>query len=360
MDHMPIDNPDIVVTAARAPEPAADSAASVTIIDRKRIERLGEPLVPALLRLVPSTAVAASGPAGSLAEVRIRGAEAYHTLLFIDGIRANDPAAGNAPRFELLNADLVSRIEVVRGPQSALWGSEAIGGVIAVDGDPGETPSLSAATEAGSFGFRRATASASATPGPPSSRRLSAGSGRAESTFSAAAIATDIATCRGGCERAGPVAVPRNWHLRVYPDWAQRVRRQRSVHFPAGARPGQHQPAGAGQIWVHAGASESAWKGQLSASLLGSKKNNFFEGEPINQTWGGRTTLSGQVERRFSTGAIEHQLIGAIDHEKERFKARDTVFRRLHGAGPDPAASIADGRMAGQGGTGGRRRRGSA
>src|SRR5688572_6292563 len=134
MAQIPIDTSEIVVTAARAEEHAAETAASVTIIDSARIERLGEPLVPALLRLVPSAAVAQSGSAGTFAEVRIRGAEAYHSLLFIDGIRANDPAAGNAPRFELLNADLTSRIEVVRGPQSALWGSEAIGGVVSVDG----------------------------------------------------------------------------------------------------------------------------------------------------------------------------------------------------------------------------------
>src|SRR5215207_9787855 len=165
MVQIPIDSSEIVVTAARAPEPASESAASVSIIDEDRIVRLGEPLVPALLRLVPSTAVATSGSAGTVAEVRIRGSEAYHSLLFIDGIRANDPAAGNAPRFELLNADLVSRIEMVRGPQSALWGSEAIGGVIAVNGVEVRKPSSAVAMEAGSFGFRRASASASVHPG---------------------------------------------------------------------------------------------------------------------------------------------------------------------------------------------------
>ena len=122
--------PEIVITASRLPEDQAHTPVSVSLIDSQRIERLGEPLVPALIRLTPSAAVESGGPAGSLAQVRIRGAEANHTLLFIDGIRANDPAAGDIPRFELLNADIVSRIEVVRGPQSALWGSDAIGGVV--------------------------------------------------------------------------------------------------------------------------------------------------------------------------------------------------------------------------------------
>ncbi|MEO7239895.1 MAG: TonB-dependent receptor plug domain-containing protein, partial [Sphingomicrobium sp.] len=80
MAALPIDQTEIVVTAARAPENAADTAASVTVIDHQRIARLGEPLLPALLRLTPSAAVATSGPAGSLTEVRIRGAEANHTL----------------------------------------------------------------------------------------------------------------------------------------------------------------------------------------------------------------------------------------------------------------------------------------
>ena len=154
----PIDTDQIVITASRAPAQEADTPASVTIIDARRIERLDEPLARDLIRLVPSAAVSSSGPAGSLTDVRIRGAEANHTLLFIDGIRTNDPATGNQPRFDLLNADIASRIEVVRGPQSALWGSEAIGGVVAVNGldDAG---GYAASVEGGSFGFERAAAS---------------------------------------------------------------------------------------------------------------------------------------------------------------------------------------------------------
>ena len=129
-----IDTTPIIITAARTPEEQGGVAASVTVLDEQRVSRLGEPLVTGLLRLTPSAAVSVSGSAGSQVQLRIRGSEANHTLLVVDGIRANDPAAGNEPRFELLNADIASRIEVVRGPQSALWGSEAVGGVVAVNG----------------------------------------------------------------------------------------------------------------------------------------------------------------------------------------------------------------------------------
>ena len=159
MPAYPIDTDQIVITASRVPQSEAQTPASVTIIDQRRIDRLDEPLVLALLRLTPSAAITSIGPSGSLTEVRIRGSEANHTLFFLDGIKINDPASGDAPRFELLNADLASRMEVVRGPQSALWGSDAIGGVLAVNGLD-DAPGYGAKAEAGSFGFRRASGSA--------------------------------------------------------------------------------------------------------------------------------------------------------------------------------------------------------
>ena len=325
IDTPPIVTDEIVITAARAPQQASDSAASVIVIEKQRIERLGEPLLPALLRLIPSTAVSTSGPAGSLTQVRIRGAEASHTLLFVDGIRANDPASINEPHWELLNADLASRLEVVRGPQSALWGSEAIGGVVAVNGvDEGAArPAL--AGEAGSFGFRRLSAAAGI------------GSGDAKAALAVGWQRSDGIDIFGGGDRDGY----RNLSARLRASW--QVSPALEVGAAGFSLNGRTQFDGsdpftfarshdlssrnamhAGRIWTAFAAGD--WKATASASLLGSLNRNDFAGDEINRTRGRRWSLSGQVEHRFATGALAHQLVAAFDLEGEEFRARDTVF----------------------------------
>jgi vitamin B12 transporter len=326
IDALPV--PEIVVTAERAPEAAEDTPASVTVVDLKRIERLGDPTLPALLRLTPSVAVATSGPAGSLTEVRIRGAENNHTLLFIDGIRVNDPATGNQPRFELLNADIASRVEVVRGPQSGLWGPEAIGGVIAVNGLDGGKD-ISASGELGSFGFRRASASASLSE-DRASAALAVGWQRAQGidAFDGSGDRDGYRNLSGrfrGSFRVSPglklgaAAVALNGRSEfdgfdpttfLHADTLDRSRNRLT----------------AGRVWVTAAEDSSALSGHVSASLLGSRNRNFLADDEINRTTGRRTSIDAQVQYRLQTSAITHRLIVAAEHEAERFEASDTVY----------------------------------
>ena len=322
---VPIDTQQIVITSSRTPEPESRTSASVVIIDQTQVRRLGSPLIPSYLRLTPSAAVSTSGPLGSLTDVRIRGAEANHTLLFIDGIRANDPAAGDAPRFELLNADLVSRIEVVRGPQSALWGSDAIGGVIAVNGAD-EFPELAARAEGGSFGFARASASG----GLVADRfNISGAAGwqRGTGIDSFGASGGDKDGYRNLSARLrGKAAVGQD----VAIGGAAFVLTGRTQFDGYNPFTGEHTDTldntrnklRAARLWASFGRASSSWSGYVAGSLLGSSNRNFLADDPLNRTRGSRRTIDAQLQHAFATGRVQHQLIFAAEAESEEFVAR--------------------------------------
>jgi vitamin B12 transporter len=330
MPTLPIDPNQIVITASRAPETEADTPASVTIIGTDELERLDEPLVTNLIRLTPSASVTSVGPAGSLTEVRIRGSEANHTLLFVDGIKINDPASGDAPRFELLNADIASRIEIVRGPQSALWGSDAIGGVIAINGLD-DAPGYSASAEGGSLGFARASASGALTSRNAS---MSGALGWQRS------IGIDSFGAPGG-DKDGYHNV--SGRLRGTLAIGPSVRLGATGLLLTGESqfdgynpnpPFEHKDTldssrnhlDAGRVWAEFGSEGSAWSGHVGASFLGSSNRNFLADMPLNETSGTRRTLDAQVERSFTTGSFKQELIIAAEAERETFHARDTIF----------------------------------
>ena len=319
----------IVITASRLPEPIADSAASASIVDDDRLERLGEPAITSTLRLLPSTSVATSGPAGSFTQVRIRGAEANHSLLFIDGIRANDPAAGNEPRFELLNADIASRIELVRGPQSALWGSEAIGGVIAVDGDPAATTGASGTVEGGSFGFRRAMGSASyggdalgiaLAIGHQASDGIDSFDGDGDRDgFTSNVLrglarwlpVAKLALTASGFWLAGRSDYDGTDPLTfLHADTLDRTRNRLA----------------AGQVGMVYGETTDAWQAKLSTSLLKSRNRNLLDGTEVNESEGRRSTVDAEVDHLFSTGKVDHALIVVGAMENEHFSTADVAF----------------------------------
>ena len=145
---------NVVVTATAAPEPELSVGAATTVITRERIEAGGYRTVAEVLRDVPGVDVVRSGSDGAVTFAQLRGANSTQTLVLVDGQRLNSPFF---PGYDLsgLTTEDVERIEVVRGPFSALYGSDAIGGVIQIfTRRPGPGMSGRATVEAGNAGQR--------------------------------------------------------------------------------------------------------------------------------------------------------------------------------------------------------------
>ena len=121
---------EILVSASLQPLPQTQSANAVTVIDREQLQNRLALNVTDLLRDVPGVAVSRTGVLGSQTQVRMRGAEANHVMVLIDGIEVNDPSLGDEANWANLSATDIERIEVMRGPQSALYGSDALAGVV--------------------------------------------------------------------------------------------------------------------------------------------------------------------------------------------------------------------------------------
>lgn len=166
----------IVVTASRSGDaiPAHLLGSSVTVIDNEALESRQTRVLSDVLRDVPGVAVNRTGAIGGLTQIRIRGSEGNHVLVFIDGIKASDPFYGEYDFGNLL-ADEGARVEVLRGQQSSLYGSDAIGGVITYTTLSGrEAPGISARAEGGSFGTFSSAGRAAGTLGDDADYAVSA------------------------------------------------------------------------------------------------------------------------------------------------------------------------------------------
>ena len=121
----------IIVTATRVATPVDQVPASVTVLDKAAIDRAQDIGVSELLLRTPGVTLSRNGGYGTATSLRIRGAETDQTVVVIDGVKLNDPSSpGGGYNFANLLVGDASRIEVLRGPQSTLWGSQAIGGVV--------------------------------------------------------------------------------------------------------------------------------------------------------------------------------------------------------------------------------------
>ncbi|MGE5720912.1 MAG: TonB-dependent receptor plug domain-containing protein [Sphingomonadales bacterium] len=330
----PADTPgrdEIVVTAARSPVEKQESATSSTVLGETELRLLALPLTSDLLRLVPGVAVAASGPPGSQTQVRIRGAEANHTLLFIDGIRFNDPAAGNEARFELLTNDGVSHVEVVRGPQSALWGSEALGGVVSIDTiDPRERRQAGGLAEAGSLGSAHASASFASGSSPLA---IAATAGWMRST--------GIDASGGGGERDGfdnrsaslkaAYAPSSSAQFGIVGHWIEGTSQfdgfDPVTFLRADTLDSTANRIAAARAWTRLDwGGGPAWSLQLGADMLASSNRNRLGREWLNSTFGRRASVDAQLSSNFSFAGADHRVTLAAEYQDEHFRARDRLY----------------------------------
>ncbi|MBW0145180.1 TonB-dependent receptor [Sphingomicrobium clamense] len=317
----------IVITASRDEVDADATSDAISLLEPETLDQLGEARVVPLLRLLPSVALAETGPAGTQAQVRIRGAEASHTLLFIDGIKANDPAAGNEARFELLGDSAGDALELKRGPQSALWGAEAIGGVVALRSAAAEARSVSAFGEYGSDDFQRL------------SSRFAAGGETGQLVAAVGYQRSDgIDSFGDGGEKDG------------YSLFTARVAGELdlstgiTLETSGFAIDGKSEFDGFDPVFFTRADTDDETDNRLAAgrvglsltdigvdrarfgiSYLDSQNINFTDGAETNRTAADRLTVNAQLAEDIGN----FTLISAVDHEAEDFEADDVAFGGL-------------------------------
>ena len=170
---MPDDEKVIVVTAERNPQPLADSPSAVAVITQQQIQAKKPFDLLDVLRLAPGLSFAQSGTRGKSTSVFTRGTNSNQTLVLVDGVRANSPQDGRFD-FGQIPVENVERVEIVRGPASALYGSDAIGGVINIITKRGSGPlKPGGSLEFGNRGINRQEINASGAFGKNDENRLS-------------------------------------------------------------------------------------------------------------------------------------------------------------------------------------------
>ncbi len=145
---------DIVVTATRIETPTQEIASSVTVISREELDRMKKATVFEALEEILGLTIIQNGPAGGAGSVLIRGANSEHTLILMDGVELNDPISpARSSDLAHITLENIERIEILRGPQSTLYGSDALSGIVNIITKKGQGGmKFSLASTGGSYG----------------------------------------------------------------------------------------------------------------------------------------------------------------------------------------------------------------
>ncbi|MFT3810573.1 MAG: TonB-dependent receptor [Micropepsaceae bacterium] len=320
---------EVVVTASRArPVPKKQYGGSATFVSAEDLNLRQTRIVSDILRDIPGVAVNRSGGAGGITQIRLRGSEANHTLVLIDGIEASDPYQGEFD-FATLIADDVASIEVLRGQQSALYGSDAIGGVISYRTASGrEAPGLRGRIEGGSFSSF------------DSALRFGGYEGGLDYALSAAYNSTEgTPTARFGSRDVGG----KNLSLagRFVYEASERLTLRligRYSRTEADSNPQLYAPADPlngfvvdgdgtyqnkafyGLAGVDYALLDGAWTHSLNLQGVDSERDTYQFGAQDYSFKGSRVKASYVTAYAFGTDDLKHTVTGAIDWKRETFR----------------------------------------
>lgn len=313
----------LVVLGSRAPITLEELPGAAQILSATDLRDTESPFLTDLLRTLPTTALSRSGGPGSLTQVRIRGSEADHIQVRIDGFKVNDPAIGSAYDFAHVRGPTVEAIELLPGASGALWGSDAVAGALHL-----RTPSIDGIelrAGAGSRRTREITLGAGTTSeqgrftviadhydtrGENIAEGAGDGDGYTVTTLSfrgSVDVTTDLSltgTVRGfdASVEFDPTAAPD--FLPVDGDRESDIRRVIS---------GMHLDYTAGEAWRH----------RLTVEALGSRHKDFADGVATDARLGRRYRASAQSVYSFDSAfGGSQQLIMALETEEERFRQR--------------------------------------
>ena len=311
--------------------PADVSTGSYSLLSEEDLLIRNAPSIASELRAIPGIGVSQSGGAGALTQVRMRGAEANHTLVFLDGVEMSDPATGETD-FGLLAGIPISSATIVSGEQSAAHGSDAIGGVISL------TTSVDSKTQGFvEIGSRDTVRAALSTGVSPAGFPLAAGiSGFATRGVNTAGLAGE----RDGADALGVYALGnkalnRDWSLATLATYRQSTVETDPDSDFDGRLDDEDRTTESQQLIL--GVSLESAQGLvgsgytdhiLRASFNSVTRENRADGQFVDETTGDRFNLSWSPSRKTVDRHLQQWFSGLVEYEKENYErgSIDTLF----------------------------------
>lgn len=322
---------EIIVTATRAEggQARATYGGSVTMISAEDMETRRTRRVVDVLRDVPGISVNRSGGPAGLSQIRTRGSESNHTLVLIDGMEASDPYLGEFD-FATLIADDVSRVEVLRGAQSALYGSDAIAGVVHyITLSGAERSGVSGRAEYGSNSSWDGAVRLGHVAGPLDFA-VSAGFQSTDGEPNAQGGRRDVGVANGVLSGRFVWTLADNARIRAIGRYSETEGDENPQDFAVFGSPtygfvidgdGTYENRAAlGMLRGELELLGGRWAHALTVQGVDAARESFSGGAVATADEASRAKGSYETSLRFGGGAVEHTVTGALDRERERFQ----------------------------------------